>query len=133
MADNTLEIQKAMVAAIVADASYGALAGDRIYDAVPDGVTFPYTSFGPFFAEPYDGTVMDGWECFVELHVFTRGRGRVVCQQMLGALEALFHDQTLTLDTVAFVNGRLVSQRVLVDNDGITHHGVQRYRFVTGT
>lgn len=133
MSDNSLEIQKAIVSAVRGDAAFGAIAGDRIYDSVPDKVTFPFASFGPFLSEPYDGLAMDGWECLVELHVWSRTRGRVQCAQMLLALEAIFHDQPLTLDSANFVLGRLQSQRQLLDGDGLTQHGVQRYRFVTGT
>ena len=135
MSDNSLELQKAIVLAFRADATIGGLAGDRIYDLVPQPVTFPYVSFGPSFSEPYDGAAMDGWECLIELHTWSRSESnnRVECQGIMSGVEALLHDQGLTLDTANFVNGRMESSRTFVDPDGITFRGVQRFRFVTGT
>ena len=135
MSDNSLELQKAIVAAFRADAGIGALAGDRIYDLVPQKVTFPYVSFGPSFGEPYDGSAMDGWECTIEMHTWSRSgaNNRVECQGIMGGLESLLHDQNLTLDAANFVSGRMINSRTFVDPDGITFRGVQRFRFVTGT
>lgn len=133
MADNTLEVQKAIVAVLRADATFGGLAGDRIYDHAPDDVAFPFVGFGPFLAEAYDGQAFDGWELVVELHTWSRKRGRVECQQIMSAIEAVLHEQTLTLDTATFSLGRLLDQRTLQDPDGITHHGIQRFRFIAGT
>lgn len=135
MSDNSLELQKAIVLAFRADAAIGALAGDRIYDLVPQPVTFPYVSFGPSQGEPYDGVAMDGWECVIELHTWSRSgaNNRVECQSIMAGVEALLHDQSLTLEAANFVNGRMTSSRTFADPDGITFRGVQRFRFVTGT
>ena len=135
MSDNSLELQKAIVLAFRADATIGALAGDRIYDLVPQPVSFPYVSFGPTLGEPYDGTAMDGWECLIELHTWSRSdaNNRVECQGIMSGIEALLHDQSLSLDASNFVNGRMESSRTFVDPDGVTFRGVQRFRFVTGT
>lgn len=135
MSDNSLELQKAIVAAFRADTTIGALAGDRIYDLVPQPVTFPYVSFGPSQGEPYDGVNMDGWECIIELHTWSRSgaNNRVECQSIMAGIEALLHDQDLTLDAAHFVTGRMQSSRTFLDPDAITVRGLQRFRFVTGT
>ena len=133
MPDNTLEIQNAIVAALVADAGFGAICEDRIYDRPPQDVDFPYAEFGPFNGEPYDGQAFDGWESFIEIHSWSRKWGRVECQQIMAAIEAVLHEEQLTLDSASFSLGRLVDQRTLEDPDGITTHGVQRFRFITGT
>ena len=131
--DSSLEIQKAIRTAFRADATLDGLVAKRIYDAVPKEVVFPYVAFGPLLGEPFDGVALDGWECLVELHVWSRKRGRVQCQQIMSALVDLLHDQTLPLDTATMINARLTSQRTFLDPDGVTSRGVLRFRYVTQT
>lgn len=129
----SLEIQKAIVAAVVADGALGALIGDRIYDRVPDSAVPPYVNFGVTFADVYDGQEFDGTEVMVMLHTWSRDHGRVECEQIMDGLRALLHEQTLTLETKTFTLGRLADQRTMQDPDGVTTHGVQRFRFIAGT
>lgn len=132
MADNSLEIQKAITSTL---RSGVASLSSRVYDLAPQNPTFPYVSYGPALSEPYDGVGMDGWECLFEVHTWSRPatRDRAECQSIMSNIEQLLHGQVLTLDSEAFVNGRMVSSRTLADPDGVTVHGIQRFRFITGT
>ena len=47
VSDASLELQKAIVAALKADAGVDALVGTRIYDAVPMNATKPYVELWP--------------------------------------------------------------------------------------
>ena len=62
--DPSLELQKAIVAALKADAAVTAIINGRIYDAVPGGATKPYVSFGPFQLLPEHGDCLYGGEAF---------------------------------------------------------------------
>nr|MBA3570571.1 DUF3168 domain-containing protein [Pyrinomonadaceae bacterium] len=47
MSDASLELQKAIVAALRSAAGVTAIVGQRIYDQPPASPAFPYTSIGP--------------------------------------------------------------------------------------
>ena len=132
MSDSTLALQAAVVAALGADVGVQALVAGRIYDRARADVAFPYVSVGPSQAEPWDTDDTTGWEVFLQLDVWSRERGGAVeCRQVMQAIHDALHRAELTVTGHDFVLGRLDSARTLDDPDGVTTHGVMRFRFVT--
>jgi hypothetical protein len=124
-------LQKAVHAALVADAGVGALVGDRIFDAAPRAATFPYVTLGDARATDWSTGTEDGSEHRLLLHVWSRERGKAECWAVLAVVEAALHDAALELDGHALVNLRIEAADVGIDRDGITWHGVSRFRAVT--
>lgn len=131
MSNASLALQKAIFAALVADAGVGALVGDRVYDAPPRDAVFPYVSFGVIAAADWSTGTEDGAEHEIALHVWSRGRGKSECLVIAGALEFALHDAPLALDGHALVNLRFASADARRDSDGITFHATARFRAVT--
>lgn len=130
--DSTLEVQKAIVSALKADAGVSALVGARVYDRVPVGAAFPFVSLGTIFGQPAIETVDgEGFELALTLHFWSRAAGRVETGQAMAAVVAALNDVTLSLDSKTAVLVRLSDQRVMMDDDGVTAHGVQRWRIIT--
>lgn len=131
--DSTLEVQKAIVALLRGDAGVAALVGARVYDQAPASVAFPFVSLGPTLGQPAvetDGG--EGFEVSVTLDVWSRSRaGRVEAAQIMGAVVAAMNNAEPALDSKTVVMLRLESQRLMLDPDGVTHHGVQRWTVVT--
>lgn len=120
------ELQKAVFAALVADAAVGALIGDRIYDAMPSDGQYPCVTFGSSQEITDDADCIDGEEHFLQLDVWTRAQGRMKpCKDIVAAVKAALHDQDLTLpDPYAMAFIRVVDTQTMRDADGITAHGV---------
>lgn len=132
MPDRTLPVLKAMVAALKGDAGVAAIVGDRVYDRAPQSVTFPMVSLGPTYAQPAIETIGgEGWEVSVTLDLWTRGGGRAVAASLMAAAVDALHNADIALDAGTTVLCRLESQHVMMEQDGVTHHGIQRWRVLT--
>ncbi len=131
MTHPALALQKAIVAALVADTAVGALIGDRIYDATPRDATFPYLSIGQVNTADWSTGSEGGAEHQVTLHAWSRERGKKECYAIAEAVEAALHDAALTLDGHALVNLRFEFAETRRDPDGITYHTAIRFRAVT--
>lgn len=124
VADASLPLQKAIVAALKGSAELAAIVGTRVYDKVPADAKKPYVSLGPEqvmpdLADEYEGAhdrfQVDGWSA---------ERGRVEAKAIGAAIHAALHDAALTVDGHRLVNLQIEQTRYLVDADGITQHAV---------
>lgn len=131
MGHPSLALQKAIFAALVADAGVGALIGDRIYDAAPRNAVFPYVEVGDAALVDWSTGTEDGAEHRVVLHAWSRTRGKAECYAVMDAVRSALHDAPLTLDGHALVSLRHEFGDARRDPDGITFHGVLRFRAVT--
>jgi hypothetical protein len=131
MTHPSLALQKAVFAALVADADVGGLIGDRIYDAAPRNATFPYLSFGEASVLDWSTGTEEGAEHRLVLHIWSRERGKKESYGIMAAITPVLHDATLTLDGHRLVNLRFAFGDAGRDADGITWHGVLRFRAVT--
>lgn len=126
MSDASLPLQKAIVAALKADAAVKALVGavtPRVFDEPNVGAEKPYISFGfsdvlTEMADEYEGSdasiQVDGW---------TAPPGKEAIKRLGRAIRSTLHDKALALDE----NQRLVSLtveqiRYLVEPDSLTQH-----------
>ena len=123
--DPSLELQKAIVAALKADAGVNALIAGRIYDAVPGGATKPYVSFGPFQLLPEHGDCLFGGEAFVTLDAWAAGPDTVQVKQLGTAIARALDLAPIVLDAPQRLVEMSVEQtQYMRDPDGITAHGV---------
>lgn len=120
-----LALQGAIVARVKAYSAATAIQGARVYDAVPDGVTFPYTATGTIQEIPDGaGCLEDACEVYATLHVWSRAVGKVECQRLVGAVIAAIKSAPLDLGTAWRVVEMTISSEVFADVDGKTSHGV---------
>lgn len=126
-----LELQKAIVAALVADTGVAALVGERVQDAPPRNATFPYLVLDETTLSDWSTGSEGGHAHRVTLHAWSRERGKRECHEILNAAENALVDAALTLDGHALVNLRFEFAETRRDPDGVTWHGVMRLRAVT--
>lgn len=100
MADGpALALQKALVAALKADAGVTALVGARVYDEPPQGATFPFVRIGTVTVEPLrmSGACVDEDIAFsIEAHSRPIA-GRVEATRIAEAIRTALDDQALTV------------------------------------
>lgn len=132
MASAGFELQKAVHAALSADAALTALLGGaHVYDDVPRGASYPYVTFGQSTERDWSTGSEDGREHLLTLHVWSRARGHKEAHLVMSAIRNVLHDVALSLTDYHLVNFRHEFQDAIREPDGETYHGVVRYRAVT--
>jgi len=128
---SSLELQKAIVARLKADAGVTAIVGQRIYDSVPTNATFPYIAIGPDQTLPsradcYDGSVVvfqvDGW---------SRAVGLVEAKRISEAVREALSDAPLTLTGYRLIDLAFEESRVFRESDVLTSHAAISFRALT--
>ena len=123
--DPSLQLQKALVAVLKADAGVNAIIAGRIYDAVPGGAVKPYLSFGPFQMLPEHGSCLDGGEAFVTLDGWAAGPDTVQVKQLGAAVAKALDLAPIMIDAPPRLVEMTVEQtQYMRDPDGITAHAV---------
>jgi hypothetical protein len=126
-------LQKAIFAALSADATLAALIGDppRIYDDPPGNSALPYVQIGDGTETDWNTSSDTGAEHQLAIHVWSRAGGRMEARAILSAIYDVLHDAALTLEENRLVNLRFTLSQVWREADGETYHGLARYRAVT--
>jgi hypothetical protein len=131
MTEPGFALQKAVIAALRADAGVAALTASRVYDDPPRNVAFPYVSLGPATLADWDTATERGHVHMLHLDIWSRQGGRKEVRAVLGAVEAVLHDAALALDGHRLINLRFEFADIFRDEDGETMRGAVRYRAVT--
>jgi hypothetical protein len=124
--------QEAVYAALSASGVLQGMIGNpvRLYDMVPPAAAFPYVTLGDISARDYDTRDRDGFEQIVILHVWSRARGRKELKTIMQAVYDTLHHASLTLTGADFVSCRFQSAVTQQERDGLTLHGVMRFRII---
>ena len=126
MTDFAVTLQTAVYNALSADATLvSAVTG--IYDFVPEGTAFPYVKVG-------DQTMVDGGtknkkgnDFTLMIHTFSRYRGSKEIKEIMSLVYDVLHESSLSVSG-AFNNMRFEFSDIIKENDGLTTHGMQRFR-----
>ncbi len=127
MADGFLTLQGAIYAALTAAPSIGA----SVYDAVPQGAAYPHIEIGEGLTLDWSAGLMRGEEHRVDIHVWSRYRGAKEARELIAKIKDRLHEQALALTGNALVDVRFSDADLAVDADGLTRHGVVRFRALT--
>ena len=129
MADASLKLQAAMVAAMRADAALTALlAAPGIYDLAPPSASFPYITLGRSDVADWSTGTEEGGEHLVTLHVWSQGSGKAQCLRIMREATRTLGGLDPVLDGHFIVSFRLEYSEAVYDEDARLHHGLLRYR-----
>jgi len=132
MTETSLAIQASVIAALKGAAAVTATAGERIYDRVPPTAGFPRVVYGEDQVLQDDADagacLIEGFEVFVTLHVWSQAVGQVEIKNLAGAVRAALHNATLTVAGYRLLAFEHRGTRYLRDPDGLTSHGVVEFR-----
>lgn len=102
-----------------------------VYNKTPDEADFPYIVIGHDSATMWDSKTFNGLDISITLHIWSRYRGNKECLQIMGAVYDALHNQALTVSGQNHVLTQLEFSETMMDPDGLTFHGVQRYQILT--
>lgn len=124
-----LPLYAAVYAALVAAPPIGA----GVYDVAPQDAAYPHIEIGGGQALDWSAALMRGEETTIEIHVWSRYRGRKEARELLGKIKDRLHEQSLALTGATFIDCRFRDLEQFTDADGITQHGVIRFTAWTTT
>lgn len=138
-----LNLQTAIYTALRANAGLTAMlatapsGGSAVFDHVPQSAAgeatapFPYLAIGDTTEAEFDTDDSTGREFTVTLHVWSRYLGMAQVKNIMDQVKIVLHNQVLAVtgELVVFVYWEFAE--VFLDPDGITRHGVTRFRINT--
>ncbi len=125
-------LQKSIVQALKNDGDLSlVLGGQRIYDRVPQRTGYPFVSIGNTLVRDWSASGLNGFEHRLNLHVWSKARGKKQCFAIMDHVRRILHDVALVVEGCHLVNLRCEYFDARLDPDGETHHGVMRFRAVT--
>ena len=128
MSNFSVELQTTVYNALLANNPLTTkLGGNNIYDFVPENTAFPYVKIG-------DQTMVDdgtktkkGTDFTLMIHTFSRYRGSKEIKEIMSLVYDVLHESSLSVSG-AMNNMRFEFADIIKENDGLTTHGMQRFR-----
>ena len=130
MALHSWELQKSIFTTLNGNVSGIDDANVSIYDDVPENTAYPYVVIGEETASNDGSKTLDGIEYTLTIHAWSRYRGRREIKEIMQSVYENLHDTAITVTGASLVNVRQEFNTTLAENDGITRHGVMRFRAV---
>ncbi|NDE91386.1 MAG: DUF3168 domain-containing protein [Alphaproteobacteria bacterium] len=132
MTTSLFAVQEAVYGALMSSAVLQALIGSpaRVYDVVPPSSLFPYVTLGDVVIKQFDTKDQTGFEQMLTLHVWSRYRGRKELKQITQTIYDVLHHAALTVTGANYVSCQFLAASTAQENDGLTLHGILRYRIV---
>ncbi len=129
--DPANEMQTAIYTALQAETALTSLVSTRIYDNVPQETVYPYVELGEATYQDMGSQTFLGMDGTLTIHSWSQYAGRKQVMQIMEAIYDRLHQGSLTMTGHSLVICRFEFAEIVKDPDGITHHGVQRFRVIT--
>lgn len=120
-----LVLHDAQVARIEADTGY------TVYDDLPKQADFPYVVMGEMTARDWSDKFEPGQEVYSTIHIWSQYAGRMEAADMGdGILQALSKSPLDLSPNFGAVLDELDMNELIIDIDGITRHGIMRFKYL---
>ena len=130
MALHSFELQKSIYSTLNGNVTGIGGANVSVYDDIPENTSYPYVVLGEETAANNGSNTLDGVEHTLTIHAWSQYRGRREIKEIMESVYSLLHDSAITVSGASLVNIRNEFSQTLAENDGITRHGVMRFRVV---
>ena len=131
MSDHCFELQKTIFTTLNGDNTITSTFSATVHDHVPQGTSFPYIVIGEeTMTDESSAKTLDFNNFTLTIHIFSRNRGRKEAKQIMARIYELLHNQNLSVTGANHINTRFEFSDVIKENDGLTYHGVQRFRTI---
>ena len=134
MSTGQFALQTAVYSTLSSDSNLTSTLGAGVYDDVPQGSAYPFVQIGDDATKDYSTKDVSGSETTLNLHVWSQNHGSKQAKDIMDRIHTLLHDTNLTVTGFNFINNRMEFSDIVRDPDGITRHGIMRFRtIVLGT
>lgn len=99
-----------------------------VYDHVPQTAVLPYVQIGEPISENDDTDDTLGADHDIVIHVWSDHRGQLETKQIQQQVYAALHRHDLQTTEGHVFNVECELEETFLDEDGLTRHGVQRFR-----
>ena len=130
MSINQFALQTAVFAKLSTDSNLTTTLGAKVFDDIPEETPYPYVQLGEDVAIDYSTKDQTGSEVSVNVDVWSRYRGSLEAKNIMDRVHTLLHDSSLSVAGSNFINMRFEFSDIIRDPDGITRHGVMRFRAI---
>ena len=101
-----------------------------VYDEVIEGNTYPFIALGEETAIDYSTVDLTGGEYTINIHIWSQYKGSKETKEIMDKIHDLLHDINLTVTGFNLINLRFEFSDIMRDPDGVTRHGVMRFRAI---
>tara|TARA_R100001369_G_scaffold89660_1_gene127546 strand:- start:254 stop:652 length:399 start_codon:yes stop_codon:yes gene_type:complete len=101
-----------------------------VYDEVIEGNTYPFISLGEETTIDYSTMTAVGSETTINIHIWSQYKGSKQTKEIMDKIHDLLHDINLTVTGFNLINLRFEFSDIMRDTDGVTRHGVMRFRAI---
>lgn len=125
--------QFAFQQAIYSALNVSALTSDlscAVLDEVKQSQNYPFLTIGEETAIDYSTKDVVGGEYTVNIDVWSQYKGSKETKQIMDKVHDLLHNKNLSVTGFNLINLRFEFSDILRDPDGVTRHGVMRFRAV---
>ena len=131
MSDHSFELQKTIFTTLNGDNTITSTFSATVHDHVPQGTSFPYIVIGEeTMTDESSAKTLDFNNFTLTIHIFSRNRGRKEAKQIMARIYELLHTANLSVSGATHVNTRFEFSDIVKEQDGLTYHGVQRFRTI---
>ena len=102
-----------------------------VYDSAPDNTPPPYVNIGESTELEWDTDNTLGREMTLTVHSWSAYRGMMDVKELMDVIKLNLHNQNLAVPGEIVVLMLQEFAEVSLDSDGLTRHGVQRFRLLT--
>ena len=125
MSFHSFDLQTILYSTLNGDSTLDGIVGDnKIFDNVPQDTSYPYVVIGNINVANRGTKSLDGNEYSVDIDVWSTYRGKKEISQAMERIYELFHDTSYSVSGADMVVSQVRNTITLVENDGITRHGV---------
>jgi hypothetical protein len=101
-----------------------------VYDEVIEGNTYPFITLGEETTIDYSTKTATGSETTINIHIWSQYKGSKQTKEIMDKIHDLLHDSNLSVTGFNLINLRFEYSDIMRDPDGITRHGVMRFRAI---
>ena len=130
MSINQFALQTAVFSKLSTDSNLTSVLKAKVFDDIPENTDYPYVQLGEDAAIDYSTKDQTGSEVSVNVDVWSRYRGSLEAKNIMDRVHTLLHDSSLSVTGSNFINMRFEFSDIIRDPDGITRHGVMRFRAI---
>ena len=123
-------LQSTIYSALNNDNTLTSTLGVGVFDEVTEGTTYPFVAIGEDTVTDFGTKTEDGGQFTINIHVWSQYTGSKETKNIMDRIHDLLHDSSLSVTGFNLVNLRFEFSDILRDPDGVTRHGVMRFRAI---